>query len=238
MAIIKTKRTTNFTTIPNALISDSRLNWKDLGLLVYLLSKPETWSVRVEALVIERGVGRDAVYVMLKRLRDMGYAKLIKYSNGTTEWTIFDKPNQENPDLDITDEVNPDTENTDLAETVINTPYAEKPNQENPDLDFPHVLVKKDNKKINNSQSSNPKEEKIKSLKPKKIKTYFPECFEVDLDMVDWASKQGIPNEAIKFETQKFKDNSLSKGLMYLDWLAAWRNWMRNAASWTYKKTA
>ncbi len=64
MAIIKTKRNVNFTTIPNSLVNDTRLKWSDLGLLVYLLSKPETWAVRVDALVKERGIGRDAVYVI------------------------------------------------------------------------------------------------------------------------------------------------------------------------------
>jgi len=238
MAIIKTRRASNFTTIPNELLNDSRLNWKELGLLVYLLSKPESWSVRTEALVIERGVGKDAVYVMLKKLRDTGYAKLIKYSNGTTEWIIYDKPNTENPDQDNPNMEEPEQENTDLAITLTDTPYTENPNQGNPDQDNPDVLVKKDNKKINNSQLPNATQEKTKQIKIVKIKSDFPESFEVDMDMINFAQEIGIPNDALKFETQKFKDNSLSKGLKYLNWHAAWRNWMRNAASWTYKKTA
>lgn len=122
MSIIKTKRNINFTTIPNSIVNDKRLQWNDLGLLVYLLSKPETWSVRVDALVNEKGIGRDAVYGMLKRLRAIGYASLIRYADGSTEWTILDEPYQENQDL-------------------------EKPDQENPDLEKPHVLVKKEVKK-------------------------------------------------------------------------------------------
>lgn len=238
MAIIKTKRSSNFTTIPNALINDSRLNWKELGLLVYLLSKPDTWAVKVDVLVKERELGRDAVYAMLKILRDIGYAKLIKHSNGTTEWTIFDQSNPENPDQENQDVDKPNQENTDLAVTSMNTPNPEYPDQENPDQGIPHVLVKKDIKKINNNQILNSILEKTKPPKPLKIKTEFPESFVVDLEMIEWALKEGIPDEALKFETLKFKDNSLSKGLKYKNWQAAWRNWMRNAASWNYKKTA
>lgn len=162
MAIIRTKRTNNFTTVPNSLLNDARLRWNDLGLLVYLLSKPDTWTVRVDALVKERGIGRDSVYESLKRLREHGYAKLIKYSNGTTEWTIFDKPNQENPDQDFHDKAHPNTGN---------------PDQENPDQDFPHVLVNTDIKKrlINSKDElSLPAEQKKKPGKPKnKPMTFF-----------------------------------------------------------------
>lgn len=170
MSIIRTKRSNNFTTVPNSLLNDARLRWNDLGLLVYLLSKPDTWAVRVDALVKERGIGRDSVYESLKRLREHGYAKLIKYSNGTTEWTIFDQPYQDNPDQVIQDKAYPNTDN---------------PDQDNPDQDFPHVLVNTDIKKrlINSKDElSLPAEQKKKPGKPKSkamtLSEYLQDCKE------------------------------------------------------------
>jgi len=85
----ETSHTKHSMTIPNKLINDPYLKLKDLGLLLYLLSKHGgAWSV--ESLMQERGIGRDAVYGMLKRLRDAGYAKYTKNSDGTTEWTFTD----------------------------------------------------------------------------------------------------------------------------------------------------
>ena len=219
MAIIKTKRAANFTTIPNALVNDSRLKWNDLGMLVYLLSKPETWAVRVDALVKERGIGRDAVYVILKRLRDFGYAKLVKYSNGSTEWTIFDEPHEENTDLAETCITKPNQENPDL----------EKPDQENPDLENPHVLVKKE---VNKRKSIN---KEIKGSKEITLPEFLIQCKEnnesairKDDPIFDYAEGIGLPEKFlhlfwIDFRSTPKLDKS-GKVKKQADWRAAFRN--------------
>lgn len=137
MSIIRNKRINNFTTIQNSLINDQRLGWHDLGMLVYLLSKPDTWKVRVDVLVKERNLGKNAVYEILKRLREYGYAKLVKFADGSTEWYIYDSPNPENPDQENRDQADPNPENPDQA----------NPDQENPDQGFRDVLVNTDFKK-------------------------------------------------------------------------------------------
>ena len=137
MTIIRNKRINNFTTIQNSLINDQRLGWHDLGMLVYLLSKPDTWKVRVDVLVKERNLGKNAVYEILKRLREYGYAKLVKFSDGSTEWYIYDNPNLQNPDQENRDQAYPNPENPDQA----------NPDQANPDQGFRDVLVKTDVKK-------------------------------------------------------------------------------------------
>ncbi len=77
-----------------------------------------------------------------------------------------------------------------------------------------------------------------KPSKSKKSFTEFPDSFSVTQDMFDWATGEGVPDGLVKLETQKFKDYALSKAVKYKDWLAAWRNWMRNAIKYNYKKTA
>lgn len=137
MTIIRNKRINNFTTIQNSLINDQRLGWHDLGMLVYLLSKPDTWKVRVDVLVKERNLGKNAVYEILKRLREYGYARLVKFADGSTEWYIYDNPNLQNPDQENRDQADPNPENPDQA----------NPDQANPDQGFRDVLVKTDVKK-------------------------------------------------------------------------------------------
>lgn len=230
MSIIRTKRTNNFTTVPNSLLNDARLRWNDLGLLVYLLSKPDTWAVRVDALVKERGIGRDSVYESLKRLREHGYAKLIKYSNGTTEWTIFDKPYQDNPDQAIQDKAHPNTDN---------------PDQDNPDQDFPHVLVNTDIKKrlINSKDTiSLSAEQKKKPGKPKNrsmtFSEYLQDCKEKNQSPIpendkvfDYAEDIKLPTEFLRLAWIDFKnihtDKARKEGIKkQLSWSQVFRNYV------------
>jgi len=212
VSIIRNKRTSNFTTIPNALVNDTRLRWNDLGLLVYLLSKPDTWSVRVDVLVKERSIGRDAVYGILKRLRDAGYAKLIRFADGTTEWSIFDKPNTEKCTNNIPDQENPDQEN---------------PDQENPDRDFPHVLVNTDIKKrlINSNKDSNKRQTTLNEFLINCKETNQPAIPEDD-PIFDYAEKVGIPPEYLRLGWIQFKSLQDSKKRQS-DWRAVFRNYVK-----------
>lgn len=211
MAIIKTRRTTNFTVLPNELLNDTRLKWNDLGLLAHLLSKPESWSVRIEVIRNQRGTSKDAIYASLKRIRELGYASVRKNIDGTTEWIIYDNPNPE------------------IQELVDSKPHPENPDPENPDPEIQDVYKRKISSKerVLEKKDSN-----------RKILTDFPDNFEVTLDMCHWAVEEGVPESRIMFETQQFKDYCLSKGLKYKDWLATWRNWMRRAVIYNYKKIA
>ena len=89
--IIRSTRKTRFTVIPNELLEDSSLDWKDLGMLVYLLSKPDNWEISVEHLKKQRSMGRDAIYKCLDAIILAGYAKREKKRDGTVDWMIFDE---------------------------------------------------------------------------------------------------------------------------------------------------
>jgi hypothetical protein len=62
-----------FTRIPNTAVNDARLGLKALGLLVFMLSKPNGWTFRERALSSQTGVGRDQVRSAMQRLIDTGY---------------------------------------------------------------------------------------------------------------------------------------------------------------------
>ena len=74
-------------------INDTRLSWKARGLLLYLLSKPDDWKVRIEHLITQAPDGERAVRSGIKELIEAGYmVKIVKRgadgsSHGSTTCT-------------------------------------------------------------------------------------------------------------------------------------------------------
>lgn len=66
-------------------------------------------------------------------------------------------------------------------------------------------------------------------MKKRKPMTSVPEDFVVTKNMLAWALARGFNEIEVSTETEKFIDRNISKGEIYADWNAAWRNWMRNA---------
>jgi len=92
---------------------DDSLSWEALGLLVYVLSKPDDWSVRPADL--RQRCGRDKVYKILNELIQHRYVKRVesvdeKGRHLSTDYEIYESPLPEKPDTDL-----PDTENTDYT---------------------------------------------------------------------------------------------------------------------------
>jgi len=54
-------------------VEDTRLSFKAVGILTYLLSKPDNWKVREEDLAQRHTDGTTAVRSGLKELKDLGY---------------------------------------------------------------------------------------------------------------------------------------------------------------------
>ena len=73
--IIKRKHTGSFAVIPNAVGNDDQLKADTLGVLVYLLTKPEDWKVSVADVRKRFGIGRDRVYFIIQELETAGYVK-------------------------------------------------------------------------------------------------------------------------------------------------------------------
>lgn len=64
---------TNFTTFHNDVICDPNLSWEASGMLLYLLSKPDNWTVSHNHLVNYRDAGHSKVRRILKEIEDAGY---------------------------------------------------------------------------------------------------------------------------------------------------------------------
>lgn len=90
---------------------DNRLSFEARGILFYLLSKCDSWQVRVDDLRREGGCGRDKIYRVLKELTDAGYLRQEMKKDGKGRWIKGDylvyetpqplpeKPDTEKPDI-------------------------------------------------------------------------------------------------------------------------------------------
>jgi hypothetical protein len=130
--IIKRKVRKDFTTLPNDVIRDSRLSWGALGLLVFILSLPDDFRLRLCHLAKQKSCGRDATRSRIKELEAAGYL-VISRERGThgrfssTLWEVCDTPIQ-----------NPTSPRSGFPYVV--QPGTENPNTVNPSSDDPTLI--------------------------------------------------------------------------------------------------
>ena len=108
MAIIRGDRPdSNFYVLDKAVSEDDRLSWAARGLLIYLLGKPDSWSVSVEHLQRQtensaKHTGRDGVYALLKELVNLGYVTRVQTRDATGKMSGHDYIVSERPALPLT----------------------------------------------------------------------------------------------------------------------------------------
>jgi len=71
---------------------DARLSWKSVGILTYLLTRPDGWLIYRGDLVNRHADGRDSVKAGLKELREAGYLEMKPQPRGGWEWTVHTFP--------------------------------------------------------------------------------------------------------------------------------------------------
>jgi len=130
MSIIRAKREHNYTVISNKVYDKNQLSWQAMGMLGYLLTKPDDWSVIVSELVnvtkeTAKPTGKEGVYNILKELRDKGFIVVQKNSDGSTDYTVYDeplpnqgKPNQGKPNQGKPNQAEPPLLNTDIQQVL------------------------------------------------------------------------------------------------------------------------
>ena len=140
MAIIRAKRDKNFTVIDNCVFADKQLSFAAIGLLCYLLSKPDNWAVSAQHLTTvtedtAKESGINAVHNLLKELREVGFLVMKKQKTGETDYFVFDVPQTKKPNQE--------------------KPNQENPNQEKPNQEKPDVLINTESKQeLNNNNTS------------------------------------------------------------------------------------
>ena len=97
--IIRRRHTKNFTTISNVLFDDERLAADEVGILAYLLSRPDNWEIRRPALARRWGVGPVTIKRVVRSWMKAGWcqATKVRLPNGTfcILYDISDVPGEE-----------------------------------------------------------------------------------------------------------------------------------------------
>lgn len=143
MAIRKVKGLeSDFTIVPNKTINDN-LSWEARGLLLYLCSKPDDWTVSVAHLVnqtsgCEKSSGRDAVRRIMKELVNRGYMRKSQCRTGgkfdKNDYEVSFLPFTENPSTVKPSTVEPSTANPPLQSKEISQSKEVKKTYEQNDL--------------------------------------------------------------------------------------------------------
>lgn len=116
--IIKVHKPEKYTVISNVPLHDPSISFRAKGLLCYLLSKHSGWEINVKQLASIGPDGRDAVYAILKELKESGYVvmtesrvegKFMMYNYTVYEEKQLD-PAPAPPLTDLPETVQPDTE--------------------------------------------------------------------------------------------------------------------------------
>jgi hypothetical protein len=87
----------HFTQIRNDVLRDQRLSYRSRGVLAFILSNVDGWSVTSESLARETpGEGRDGIRTTLKELEDCGFLVRQRVQDARGRWStqsiIYDTP--------------------------------------------------------------------------------------------------------------------------------------------------
>jgi hypothetical protein len=96
MGIIRIKHTANFLIMDKKALQDVRMSWRAKGLLAYLLSLPNDWTIYTTELQKRSTDGRRSMTAAINELKQKGYIIYRKTSKGrgkiTHEYVVFEKP--------------------------------------------------------------------------------------------------------------------------------------------------
>ena len=118
MPVLKQRHTKDFTVVPNDLLRNRKISLRDIGLLVWMLSKPHDWKFTYDGMLSELGTdGKAALQKSVKALQTAGYIKIEKTRRkgklSESIWYVYDSPHIENqymvnqPQMQIAAKVSP-----------------------------------------------------------------------------------------------------------------------------------
>lgn len=134
MSIIRVHKTRDYSVIANAGLRDRRLSFAARGVLAYLLTKPDDWTVKSDDLVEQSPAGRDAIQGYLRELETYGYLvrERRRGEGGRYQWftEVYESPVE--PKRDFPAKVEPAKDFPARAEPAKVEPAKVEPARENP----------------------------------------------------------------------------------------------------------
>ncbi|PIT11652.1 hypothetical protein [Snodgrassella alvi] len=228
MAVIRARRVNKFTVIDNKIFEAGGLSFDARGLLCTLLSKPDNWSVIIKALENEtKGCRKhskaDALYTMIKELKDKGYVIMKRKATGEVDYFVYDSPQI------VQDDDCPVQEASDDESPIGKIPNGENPKRGKsqtgkiPDGENPDVLINTNttnkelivnNNNIKNIYTPPPADEKEQTTGAKKQTTGAKKQTTGAKKQTTGAKKQGVWEEGLTLLTNKGIDKQIAKDFM------------------------
>ena len=137
---IKTKKEKNYTVIDNTFIKDTRLSWKAKGLMTYLLSLPDDWTIHLSEIEQHATDGKSALRSAINELKEFGYLKAEqkRENNRFAEMVYIIIENPDSPLTDFQQTENLQTENLNSEnQTLQNTNNDKVLNEQNTNDNIP-----------------------------------------------------------------------------------------------------
>ena len=132
MPVFRVDKSRGFTVVTNCVFKDKSLSAKAKGILVEMLSLPESWDYTLRGLTALFSDGIDSIRQGINELEDHGYIVRERKRDkkgrlGGMEYVIyetphFEKPATDNPTQETSAEENSTTYKA-LKETLNNSPY-------------------------------------------------------------------------------------------------------------------
>ncbi len=135
--IYKTLCNINFSILDNDIINNDVLTIKAKSILIYLLSKPKDWQLRIGDIKKKLHIGTHSVRSALKNLIAAGYIFYRRMKTGHTVWTIYDKPH-----LTQVIDIQPQTDKPHVAyqSVIVNTDKTLSIEIQQPDIIEPPAM--------------------------------------------------------------------------------------------------
>jgi hypothetical protein len=223
--IVRVVKRSYFTTISNVPLNDSRLSWEARGLLAWLLSKPNTWTVNREAIARHGRTGRDKVTRMLTELTANGYLVRTRHRNddGQFRWEsiVYEVP-IDRPNVGEPSEASPE-------DSAVENPRTAEPKLENPSAVEPSLAQTLVIKTESLSTDSGRTEDQTRKREgaPLESLNLLSEELCLDDELRQFARACGCDADD---EFRAFRNYYESKKRKHRDYRAAFMSWMEKTA--------
>ena len=233
---IKTKKEKNYTVLDNTFIKDTRLSWKAKGLMTYLLSLPDDWTIHLSEIEKHATDGKSALRSAINELKDLGYLKAEqkRENNKFAEmvYIIIENPAEDFPLTDFQQTENLQTEKLNSEnQTLQNTNDNKVLNEQSTDNNIPKEKKHKNGTYQNVLLSDSDLKKLCDELGPEKAKAVidnFSELKEMKgykykndyLAIKKWGIRAYEDNAPKSSQKQNFNNSNLDDKL---DMVAMWQ---------------
>ena len=234
-----------FTIIPNEAI-ESGLSYEALGVLAYLLSKPDDWTIHVSELRQHGNIGRDKMQRILRELREAMLLHLRKIKDPDTgkmkgeEYVLYDAPR-------ALENRQPEKPAAGKSAPILNTDSL--PMTDSVDGNNPHVPLTGNRQgskssppsRVQNSpdeDSPNHENSEIPYGRPaRKKKLTFKDAHggTVPDEWIAWAQQRGLSRRDAMTEADAFAEywTGIKRQTKRLSWKATWNMWVMKNRNYT-----